>query len=433
MTDYAKLLSKRFKIEQQLRALNNSQHLKESTQAKELANKLQHYLVQVNEELDSIGQSMYSIPEAHGHMDATTYNQEPDHEVQMARGELYRTARHAIMLHKMLQSLPEQNGLEGWVQSKITKAADYIETVWHYLSYEMRFPSENAVSEAVGIVRPYGPGEATGEDAPATPPSPSARSAKPYAGPGSSAPDSGIEPPEPGSQSPTPPSGGATPAPIEPGHVKMMRFGPGNVPLGAPITVPNSDVETKQKVGYKPIQETASNNSKVEKDKEEKKPRFKMTYCSQCGKGFGPGDHGFSHCVDHKGKKVVEEMASAGASSAGGIAGGFGNGFLNGGPGAITRYGKKKKKKTIESEKVDEASRMAIMKAAAKASAEKSGVIIPKPKKPEKKEILIRDNKEVPEGTMTDAEKDERGPKFTGYWKGTDKGRPGKKMVGGGT
>ena len=34
-----------------------------------------------------------------------------------------------------------------------------------------------------------------------------------------------------------------------------------------------------------------------------------MTYCSQCGKGFGPGDHGFSHCVDHKGKKVVEEAA----------------------------------------------------------------------------------------------------------------------------
>ena len=79
------------------------------------------------------------------------------------------------------------------------------------------------------------------------------------------------------------------------------------------------------------------------------------------------------------------------------------------------------------------ARRMAIMKAAAKAAAEKKGVIIPKPKKPEKKEILIRDNKEVPEGTMTDAEKDERGPKFTGYWKGTDKGRPGKKMVGGGT
>ena len=26
--------------------------------------------------------------------------------------------------------------------------------------------------------------------------------------------------------------------------------------------------------------------------------------------------------------------------------------------------------------------------------------------------------------------KEETGPKFTGYWKGKDKGKPGKKMVG---
>ena len=28
--------------------------------------------------------------------------------------------------------------------------------------------------------------------------------------------------------------------------------------------------------------------------------RFDKTYCSQCGKEFGPGDHGFSHCENHK-------------------------------------------------------------------------------------------------------------------------------------
>lgn len=32
-----------------------------------------------------------------------------------------------------------------------------------------------------------------------------------------------------------------------------------------------------------------------------KKPfRFDKTYCSQCGKTFGPGNHGFSHCENHK-------------------------------------------------------------------------------------------------------------------------------------
>lgn len=27
--------------------------------------------------------------------------------------------------------------------------------------------------------------------------------------------------------------------------------------------------------------------------------RFSVTYCSQCGGEFGPGDQGFSHCSDH--------------------------------------------------------------------------------------------------------------------------------------
>lgn len=27
--------------------------------------------------------------------------------------------------------------------------------------------------------------------------------------------------------------------------------------------------------------------------------RFQETFCSQCGGAFGPGDSGFSHCVDH--------------------------------------------------------------------------------------------------------------------------------------
>lgn len=37
---------------------------------------------------------------------------------------------------------------------------------------------------------------------------------------------------------------------------------------------------------------------------------------------------------------------------------------------------------------------------------------------------------ELDEGTMADAEHHERGPKFTGYWKGKDKATPGNKMVG---
>ena len=29
-------------------------------------------------------------------------------------------------------------------------------------------------------------------------------------------------------------------------------------------------------------------------------PKFDKTFCSNCGREFGPGDHGFSHCHQHQ-------------------------------------------------------------------------------------------------------------------------------------
>jgi vacuolar-type H+-ATPase subunit E/Vma4 len=72
---------------------------------------------------------------------------ERDHEVQMARADLYKIAKYAIKLHEMLKGVSEKEGLEGWVQSKITKASDYIGSVYHHLDYETRFESE--ISTAV--------------------------------------------------------------------------------------------------------------------------------------------------------------------------------------------------------------------------------------------------------------------------------------------
>ena len=54
------------------------------------------------------------------------FKAEADHEVQMARADLYKIAKYAIKMHEMLKGRTEEQGLEGWVQSKITKAADYI-------------------------------------------------------------------------------------------------------------------------------------------------------------------------------------------------------------------------------------------------------------------------------------------------------------------
>ena len=30
--------------------------------------------------------------------------------------------------------------------------------------------------------------------------------------------------------------------------------------------------------------------------------RFEETSCSSCGRSFGPGDHGYSHCKNHAGR-----------------------------------------------------------------------------------------------------------------------------------
>ena len=59
-----------------------------------------------------------------------------DHEVSMARGELEAIADKATQLASMLQGKSDEgNPLEAWVQSKITKAKDYINSVSDYLMY----------------------------------------------------------------------------------------------------------------------------------------------------------------------------------------------------------------------------------------------------------------------------------------------------------
>lgn len=65
-----------------------------------------------------------------------------DHEVQMARAQLYHLANDALRLHKLLKNISEEEGLEGWMQSKITLAADYIRSTADYLEYDkLKTPS----------------------------------------------------------------------------------------------------------------------------------------------------------------------------------------------------------------------------------------------------------------------------------------------------
>ena len=282
-----------------------------------------------------------------------TYNQYPDHEVQMARQELYRTAKLALMIHDLLKNVGEDQGLEGWVQRKLTRAAYYIESVFDYLDYEMRYPSDMY------------------EDQPPM-----------------TSQTGGTQNPSPTQQSQQTPGGSPTKKPgltQTPGMVKMARIDSNGNIQGAPLMVPSALVKSKQQAGF----------------------------------------------------HVIGESASAGASSAGGIAGGAGAvgiigrgqiGSLFGG----TYNQKKKKKKVKEDGIVDRELQFKTNTAIDKhdRSTELYGtspaVFIKKKKK------MQKPTDKKTESAMNDAEKNPSGPKFTGYWKGTDKGVPGKKMVGGG-
>jgi hypothetical protein len=57
-------------------------------------------------------------------------------EGAMARADLYRAAKNAMKLFQMVQ---EDQELEGWVQAKITKSADYLDSVYHYMEYKVKF------------------------------------------------------------------------------------------------------------------------------------------------------------------------------------------------------------------------------------------------------------------------------------------------------
>ena len=67
---------------------------------------------------------------------------EQDHEVQMARSELYKLSKYSIKLHDLLKSVSETEGLQAWQQSYITKAADYIDAVYHDIEYEKSVDAE---------------------------------------------------------------------------------------------------------------------------------------------------------------------------------------------------------------------------------------------------------------------------------------------------
>jgi hypothetical protein len=83
-----------------------------------------------------------------------------DHEVEMAVSDLFSAGKNAEKIYNMVRSVSEEEGLEGWVQEKIIKANDYLNTVREYLEgKQLRGVTENnqrgdsLVTDALKIMR----------------------------------------------------------------------------------------------------------------------------------------------------------------------------------------------------------------------------------------------------------------------------------------
>ena len=75
-------------------------------------------------------------------------------EIDMAGRDLLKAQEYAAKLSEMVQQLP---GLDGWVASKITKASDYLSSVYHFLDYEMNEkPHEHGHQQVAIMVKPEG-------------------------------------------------------------------------------------------------------------------------------------------------------------------------------------------------------------------------------------------------------------------------------------
>ena len=74
----------------------------------------------INEECDAMG--------------SNEMHHDVDKEGRMAKRQLHDMEKYARELSEMLTDTTQ---LESWVQAKLTKAADYLKTVKHYVEYGM--------------------------------------------------------------------------------------------------------------------------------------------------------------------------------------------------------------------------------------------------------------------------------------------------------
>ena len=80
----------------------------------------------IQEQIDEACGDMQSI-------DMEIEHDDGDHEGSMAKRQMFKTAQYAADIFDMIE---EGEEFPAWIQSKMTKIADYIGVVKHYLEYD---------------------------------------------------------------------------------------------------------------------------------------------------------------------------------------------------------------------------------------------------------------------------------------------------------
>lgn len=91
----------------------------------------------------------YGSPQQQTNM---TITGQPDHEVSMASRELEVTAKLAQSMAAKMEQAGEAN-LPAWVQSKITKAADYVTKIYYYLEKYLDSDESMMAESAEGEIK----------------------------------------------------------------------------------------------------------------------------------------------------------------------------------------------------------------------------------------------------------------------------------------
>jgi len=100
--------------------------------------------LEVSKEVEEPAALAIVAPSIQPSIEGERVNHEDKSEMEMAKAELYKLEKYSFKLGQMLDQLP---ALEGWTASKITKAADYLSSVYHKLDYDLNGDDDGIHSE----------------------------------------------------------------------------------------------------------------------------------------------------------------------------------------------------------------------------------------------------------------------------------------------